>query len=352
MASLDTAIRLMVIGQALLIAAVFLFGKGRRAPRLSGAAVMLGVAAYLYTSSPLRGSLPALEPLLLLVTLAVPFLVWSFARAIFDAPWPPALLNVAAAVLLLGTWLMHVIDGWVDPAIASGATIVLRTGGLIAMAHALWLAWWGRPDDLVERRRRFRLLFVAVMALQVTAVLVVELVFGDGRVPAWLDTTNAIVIAAVMLVLSIPMLRLRKVFFEPDQHLADEAGQTARQATAHDVYHRKLLALMDEGYYRETGLTVPVLARRLDYPEHQLRKLINGHMGFRNFSAFLNTYRIEEAKQRLADPEFARTPVLTIALDLGYGSLGPFNRAFKALTGMTPTEYRGRHLAAGPADSE
>ncbi len=33
-------------------------------------------------------------------------------------------------------------------------------------------------------------------------------------------------------------------------------------------------------------------------------------------------------------------PVLTIALDTGFGSIGPFNRAFKAHTGMTPTEYR------------
>ena len=89
-----------------------------------------------------------------------------------------------------------------------------------------------------------------------------------------------------------------------------------------------------------------VLAERLDYPEHQLRRLINGHMGYRNFSAFLNSYRIEDAKRQLADPGFARTPVLTIALDLGYGSLGPFNRAFKAQTGMTPTEYRRRHYAA------
>jgi AraC-like DNA-binding protein len=350
MASLESAIRLMVIGQALLIAVVFLSGTGGRAARVSGAAVMIGAAAYLYMSGPLYGSLPAIEPFLMLVTLAVPFLVWSFARAIFDAPWPPALLNVAAGALLVGTWLMQVIDGWVDPATASGATVVLRTGGLIAMAHALWLAWWGRPDDLVERRRRFRLLFVAVIALQVTAILAVELVFGVGRVPAWLDMTNAIAIAALMLVLSIPMLRLRKVFFEPDRPFAD--APAAEAGTAQDVYHRKLLGLMSDGYYRETGLTVPVLAERLDYPEHQLRRLINGHMGFRNFSAFLNSYRIGDAKRQLADPQYARTPVLTIALDLGYGSLGPFNRAFKAQTGMTPTEYRRRHLAAGHADSE
>jgi AraC-like DNA-binding protein len=77
--------------------------------------------------------------------------------------------------------------------------------------------------------------------------------------------------------------------------------------------------------------------------------LVNRHLGYRNFSAFLNGYRIGEAKNRLADPELARTPVLTIALDLGYGSLGPFNRAFKATTEMTPTEYRDRAI---PARSE
>jgi len=31
---------------------------------------------------------------------------------------------------------------------------------------------------------------------------------------------------------------------------------------------------------------------------------------------------------------------LTIAMDLGYGSLGPFNRAFKTITGLTPSEFR------------
>jgi len=41
--------------------------------------------------------------------------------------------------------------------------------------------------------------------------------------------------------------------------------------------------------------------------------------------------------------------VLTIALDLGYGSLGPFNRAFKEMTGMTPTAYREKTI---PANSE
>jgi AraC-like DNA-binding protein len=54
----------------------------------------------------------------------------------------------------------------------------------------------------------------------------------------------------------------------------------------------------------------------------------------------LNFYRIADAKAALADPAQAAVPVLTIALDSGFSSLGPFNRAFKAETGMTPTEFR------------
>jgi len=118
------------------------------------------------------------------------------------------------------------------------------------------------------------------------------------------------------------------------------------------VLCHKLLGMMDDGYYRETGLTISMLAQSLDYPEHRVRRLINGHLGYRNYSAFLNSYRIAAAMEQLADPEFARTPVLTIALDLGYASLGPFNRAFKDVAGMTPTDFRRQKLGTGLADSE
>jgi AraC-like DNA-binding protein len=75
-----------------------------------------------------------------------------------------------------------------------------------------------------------------------------------------------------------------------------------------------------------------------------LRRLINGQLGHRNFSAFVNGYRLSEVVAALADPSQAEVPILTIALDAGFGSIGPFNRAFKAHTGLTPTEYRRAHL--------
>ena len=104
--------------------------------------------------------------------------------------------------------------------------------------------------------------------------------------------------------------------------------------------------------YREPSLTIATLATRMGLPEHRLRKLINQGLGQRNFSSFLNAYRIADAKRALRDAASADTPVLTIAMDAGFQSLGPFNRAFKAGTGMTPTEYRRGIVGREPAAAE
>jgi AraC-like DNA-binding protein len=97
---------------------------------------------------------------------------------------------------------------------------------------------------------------------------------------------------------------------------------------------------MSAGAWLEEGLTIGKLARDLGMSVHRLRGLINQRLGHRNFVDFLNSYRIEAAKQRLAEPDMAAKTVAAIAFGLGYASLGPFNRAFRAATGRAPTEWR------------
>jgi len=355
MPEIETTIRLIVIGQDILIAAIFLFGSGARVARVSGALLMLGIASYLYMSDPvLRGTVQVLEPMIILLGVGVPFSLWLFARAVFEAPWPRLGFIYGCAVAVTGAWLVFVLDDAIGARVLNMTYLAIRVVSLVVVAHALWLTLTGRSDDLIERRRLFRLVFVAIASVQIAAVLVVELVLGNVTPPAWLTLLNVIIIAVVTLALAIPMLRLNSEFFAPEEGQRDGASDDAPNSAGvvQSVYQDKLLNLMADGYYRETGLTIPMLAAKLDYPEHQLRRLINGHLGYRNFSAFLNSYRIDEAKAKLSDPEGARLPVLTIALDLGYASLGPFNRAFKLLTGMTPTEFRRRSLGATSPDSE
>jgi AraC-like DNA-binding protein len=63
-------------------------------------------------------------------------------------------------------------------------------------------------------------------------------------------------------------------------------------------------------------------------------------LGYRNFAAFLNERRIAAAKVALADPERTRVAISTIAFEVGFSSLAPFNRAFRDITGKTPTDWR------------
>jgi AraC-like DNA-binding protein len=115
-----------------------------------------------------------------------------------------------------------------------------------------------------------------------------------------------------------------------------------------DALLARLIELMEtEKVYRQEGFSLNALVARLDVPEYRLRRLINQRLGHRNFPSFVNGYRLAEAKAALADPSQAEVPIVTIALDAGFQSIGPFNRAFKAHTGVTPSAYRKQAESRG-----
>ena len=127
------------------------------------------------------------------------------------------------------------------------------------------------------------------------------------------------------------------------RHPLVEPGKSVRRALtieAGDLGRRLLDLLADEAVFRRPDLRIADVARRLGEPEHRVSQAITGALGFRNFNHLANHFRVEEAKRRLGDPALDRLPILTIAYDCGFASTGPFNRAFKAETGMTPMQFR------------
>src|SRR5207253_5718123 len=95
------------------------------------------------------------------------------------------------------------------------------------------------------------------------------------------------------------------------------------------VLDRLNASLAVERLYVREGLTIAGLAELLGTQEHVLRRVINRGLGFRNFNDFLHTHRLQEAQRRLRDPAERRVPALTIALEGGDGTIGPFHPAFK-----------------------
>lgn len=97
---------------------------------------------------------------------------------------------------------------------------------------------------------------------------------------------------------------------------------------------------VEDGLWREEKLTIGILANHLGTQEHRLRRTINRVMGYRNFAAFINGYRITAAKQELTNPDNAEKAILSIAYDVGFASIGPFKQAFRLATGVSLSEYR------------
>jgi AraC-like DNA-binding protein len=117
----------------------------------------------------------------------------------------------------------------------------------------------------------------------------------------------------------------------------ERSSLTPENAALHKT---RLLEMMErEKSFLDPEITLPKLAQALEIPVAHLSRVINDLFG-RNFYEFINHYRVEDAKRRLAMPDAGREKLITVALDCGFNSLATFNRVFKELAGRTPSDYR------------
>jgi len=292
----------------------------------------------------------ALVSILSLLGNATAAAFFGFCQALFAdhprlRPWQLAYV-ICYMVLAFGYHLQHAFNFTVlgDPALNTLVffyTAEAMKIGLVLLA--LYIIVSHGQADLVEQRIRFRKRFLIAISIYFAIRQLTELVFGfdfpDGIALLSISLTY---ILSLMLALWLLELRLAPLAVEENQAAASEVKIDAKvqEEAAELMLIDQLDTLMREKQsYAEPGLTVGALAEKLDIREYKLRRLINQRLGFRNFNHYLHKYRIEEACRRLQDTD-NKLPILSIALDVGYSSINPFNRAFKDAMGETPSNYR------------
>jgi AraC-like DNA-binding protein len=97
-------------------------------------------------------------------------------------------------------------------------------------------------------------------------------------------------------------------------------------------------AMEQDRLFLDPELTVDRLGKHLSLPPKRLSATLNQYLG-RSFNDFVNQYRVEEVQQRLLDPDARQFTILGIAHDCGFNSQATFQRAFRKVTGQSPTEY-------------
>jgi len=106
-----------------------------------------------------------------------------------------------------------------------------------------------------------------------------------------------------------------------------------------DAEYKELKAKMEaEKPYLDPKLTLTKLSRRVNIPSYKLSAIIN-QKAESNFYDFVNKYRVEAVKTALASGKLSEYSMLGIASDSGFNSKASFNRIFKNMTGLTPTQF-------------
>ncbi len=267
---------------------------------------------------------------------------WLLARGLFD-PAPH------------DAWWARIVG--LTVAVSGAAAVLTAEGGLVGRVvdnvyalsgSAALLLTFVEPfnryrRDMDSGEKRFRLAFLTVFTVLV-AVSMLGLWASSGSAADearddWIKGGSAV--AGLVAAGAATAFRLRHPL---------PSGTPRRAATAEDtaLAARLTRLLKDEGVDREPELRIADVAARLNEPEYRVSQSISAALGFANFNRWINHHRIERARAALADPEDDRS-ILVIAFDCGFGSIGPFNRAFREQVGTTPRAYRSATKASNAA---
>jgi AraC-like DNA-binding protein len=285
-----------------------------------------------------------------------PFILWVIAFTLFvdnEKVHPGAWLAMLFFELTRG---IRIGVFYLNPATINDASFIVvqiipQLIMFVFAAHTLYLAYQGYSVDLLEQRRRLRLIFLLIMGILLVVVVGSDFINlfsrfilepGENLIP---DVPNYFVSLYTLVVTFLFCQRIFQLSEEATTLFSTEGSAKERpskignsQTNVDPALLKKIEKTMKEGkLYTRTGLTVADLAENLSIQEYRLRRIINQELKFRNFNQFLNNYRIEDACIRLRE---TRTPISTIALDIGYASLSVFNKAFKERYRVTPSEFR------------
>ena len=339
----DLFFRFAIIGQFFLVSVIYL-AKNITLKSQLVITLMICASAYLLLTPQIPNHhYGYFRGVLLFFTDLMPYVLWFYVCSLLDDDFHPKNWHIAIQTSLIAAllWLLYFF-------------IYLQGNGAfhqinhaieaVVLVHIIYLVLKDINDDLIDKRRKIRMFIVLLTTFYGSILVLFELTKGDFVHTSIFSLTNSTLIFIGTNIFYLVLLKQYKSQQDVYNINTVEPEKTKnnhpKTANLFQVELDKLNLFIEEKKFTETNLTIKKLAIILVIPEHQLRELINQELGFKNFSSFLNSHRIPAACAQFKDLNNIRKPILSIALDLGYGSIGPFNRAFKDIMGMTPTEYK------------
>ncbi|WP_157497764.1 helix-turn-helix transcriptional regulator [Gilvimarinus chinensis] len=194
-----------------------------------------------------------------------------------------------------------------------------------------------RYANLEVRQRRW--LIWIVLGFMTIALWKLSVHLIGTRLSA--PVSNALGIAshyfAFLFVTSLVFISVRYTHMYSGLH--DEPSTDDQPGFKPEHVQRVADYMANERPYLSPDVSLESLAHNLSLPERTLSRILNHHYG-QNFFEFINSHRIEKAKQLLTDPDKQHLTILEVLNDSGFSSKSTFNAIFKKRVGKTPSQYR------------
>lgn len=105
-----------------------------------------------------------------------------------------------------------------------------------------------------------------------------------------------------------------------------------------ETFNKLNSTIENKKLYLNPELNIEVLAKELDLKANAISQLINQNTDY-NFNDYINSFRVQDVKMMLENPDFANYTIVAIGLEAGFNSKASFYRVFKKFEGLTPSEY-------------
>jgi len=162
--------------------------------------------------------------------------------------------------------------------------------------------------------------------------------------------TNLFIVIIIILLTSITFYYTRSYFVSAIERVKKQIDESiSKQSPAHqtlkiseeksnEIRNSLVRHMIEEKPFLNPELKQADVAAVLNFSVHEISQVLNSQMQL-NFSDFVNSYRIEEVKERIACGKYKRYTVSAVAEQCGFNSKTTFYRAFKKSMGVSPSEY-------------
>lgn len=164
--------------------------------------------------------------------------------------------------------------------------------------------------------------------------------YESAKIPLWI-LYGAIAIIAIAIIAAIMACRKKRKARTQHNYIKEKQSKNTESENP-NLMDRIAYVMNEKKPYLNSDLKVGDIAEMIGVPARNISECIRQKQNA-TFSQFINRFRVEHAKQLLANNQTMK--ISAVCMESGFSNETSFFRTFKHFTGMTPGEWQSSILS-------